>query len=313
MSGDPLKNLQYLLRLTRTIYSVTDLAHPFAFDAQLNSPGTAFHAVVTGQCHLDLPGTCPISLKAGHFVLLPRGGEAYLLSCPNLQRTSVKAPRIEKLRENLFLKRNSGDGDRTIVISCALRFEHPDAQRLVRLMEPVIHFEASKSEYVDCINRTLNQMSTLVRELKPGDDILLMHLSDALLHETIHTSILRAPKGQTGGLAALGNRQIGIAVDLLHEAPERNWTLASLSTAAGMSRTVFAECFAEIVGEPPMRYLARLRMDRALTMLSRGEDNIGVIAHRLGYASEASFSRAFRRILGVPPSSIRRSADEIKG
>lgn len=313
MSGDPLKNLQYLLRLTRTIYRVADLAHPFAVDAQLNQPCTTFHAVVAGQCHLDLPGTCPISLKAGHFVLLPRGGEAYLLSSPKLQRTSVNAPPIKKLRENLFLLRNSGDGDRTIVISCAVRFEHPDAQRLVRLMEPVIHFEASKSQYEDCINRTLNQMSTLVRVHKPGDDILLMHLSDALLNETIHTSILRNLKGQTGWLAALGDRQIGVAVDLLHDAPERDWTLASLSIAARMSRTVFAERFAEIVGEPPMRYLARLRMDRALTMLSSGNDNIGVIAHRLGYASEAGFSRAFRRIVGVPPSSVRRSPDEPKG
>jgi AraC-like DNA-binding protein len=95
----------------------------------------------------------------------------------------------------------------------------------------------------------------------------------------------------------------------MHEEPERDWSLVSLATAAGMSRSIFAERFSEVVGESPMRYLTQLRMNLALTMLTGGEDNISVIAHRLGYASEAAFSRAFRRCMGVPPSSVRRSTE----
>jgi len=299
--------MNHVLRWTRTVYTVADLADPFVFAADGNPSCTAFHAVVNGNCHLDMSDGSPIALKAGHFVLLPRGGKADLVSTPGARQTGMNAPRIEKVRDNLFLMRNGEGGDRTVIVSCAVQFEHPAAQRLVQLMAPVIHFEASHSEYADCISRTLKLISTLAGDLRHGDDILMMHLADALLNKMIHTSILRSPKVQSGWLAKIEDRQIGIAVGLMHDAPERDWTLVSLATEAGMSRSIFAERFAEVAGEPPMRYLSRLRMNLALTMLTGGGENIAKIAHRVGYASEAAFSRAFRRFMGVPPSAVRRS------
>ena len=72
-----------------------------------------------------------------------------------------------------------------------------------------------------------------------------------------------------------------------------------------MSRSAFAARFAELVGEPPMSYVTRWRMHVALEWLRQDDHTVAQAASRLGYGSEAAFSRAFRRIVGVPPSSVR--------
>jgi AraC-like DNA-binding protein len=313
MTGDPLVNLYHVLRWTRTVYSVAELGVPFAFNAEGNPYSSTFYAVLSGTCDLVMPGASPTNLTSGNFVFLPRGGEARLVSTRGLHQFGMNGHRVERLRESFFLMRNGGDGDKVKIISCTVQFEHPAAQRLIQLMAPITHFDSAQSEHADCIFRTLNLTSALVSDFLPGNDILLMHLADALLLETIRASILRSPKAQTGWLAAIQDRQIGIAVGLMHDAPERSWSLASLAIAAGMSRSVFAGRFAEVVGETPMRYLTHLRMNLALRMLSGRDLSIGVIAHRLGYSSEASFSRAFRRCIGVAPSSVRRPVEKPPG
>jgi AraC-like DNA-binding protein len=112
---------------------------------------------------------------------------------------------------------------------------------------------------------------------------------------------------QTGWLGALRVKQIGRAISLIHRAPGRAWTVASLATEVAMSRSAFAARFAELVGEPPMHYVARWRMHVALTWLKEHDAPLGDLAARLGYESEAAFSRAFKRFIGVSPGAARRN------
>jgi AraC-like DNA-binding protein len=92
----------------------------------------------------------------------------------------------------------------------------------------------------------------------------------------------------------------------MHGAPARPWTLEELAREAGVSRSVLAERFAELMGMPPMHYLASWRMQIAAGLLSGGTTNIATIANETGYGSEAAFSRAFKKMVGMPPAAWRR-------
>jgi len=95
----------------------------------------------------------------------------------------------------------------------------------------------------------------------------------------------------------------------MHASPQRGWTIEILAKDVGLSRSVLAERFADLVGMPPMHYLANWRMQLAAGLLSGGKVNIATVAAETGYASEAAFSRAFKKIVGVPPSDWRRRTE----
>jgi AraC-like DNA-binding protein len=111
---------------------------------------------------------------------------------------------------------------------------------------------------------------------------------------------------QTGWLAGLHDPFIGKALSLIHRSPARNWTIEELARDVGLSRSVLAERFADLVGLPPMHYLAKWRMQIASELLTGGSTNIATVAAETGYGSEAAFSRAFKKMVGVRPSAWRR-------
>jgi AraC-like DNA-binding protein len=114
------------------------------------------------------------------------------------------------------------------------------------------------------------------------------------------------PGEQTGWLAGLRDRHVGRALTLLHGRPAHPWTIEELAREVGLSRSVLAERFAGLVGLPPMQYLAKWRMQIASGLLSGGGANMATVAAEIGYGSEAAFSRAFKKMLGIPPSAWRR-------
>jgi AraC-like DNA-binding protein len=114
------------------------------------------------------------------------------------------------------------------------------------------------------------------------------------------------PPEQAGWLAGLRDPFVGKALSLLHAQPERGWTIEELGKEIGLSRSVLAERFGDLVGMPPMQYLAKWRMQIAAGLLDGGHANIATIAAKIGYGSEAAFSRAFKKMVGVAPSEWRR-------
>ena len=108
------------------------------------------------------------------------------------------------------------------------------------------------------------------------------------------------------GLTALRDPVLARALAALHRAPAYNWTLAALASEAAASRSVLAERFNARTGLAPMQYLTRWRLQLAARKLADGNASIGVIAHDVGYASEAAFSRGFKKLTGLSPSSWRK-------
>ena len=142
--------------------------------------------------------------------------------------------------------------------------------------------------------------------MRPGGETVITRLADILVIQAIRSWISRDPVAQTGWLGALRDKQIGRAIALIHRDPERSFTLGSLAGAVGMSRSAFAARFTTLVGEPAMRYAARWKMHAAQMWLKEGDAALAEVARRLGYESEAAFSRAFKRLMGVTPGSVRR-------
>ena len=135
---------------------------------------------------------------------------------------------------------------------------------------------------------------------------MITRLADILVIQAIRSWIASEP-APTGWLGALKDREIGRAITLIHRHPDRTWTVESLAREISMSRSAFSARFKELVGEAPMAYVTRWRMQLAVTWLQESEAKLADLPRRLGYSSDAAFSRAFKRTIGVPPGSVGRT------
>src|SRR5262245_32119166 len=154
---------------------------------------------------------------------------------------------------------------------------------------------------------TLRLMAAEARELRPGGEAVITRLADVLVVQAIRVWLETDPAARTGWLGALQDKQVGRALTLIHRHPARAWTVSSLARELAMSRSAFAARFTELVGEPVMTYVSRWRMQVAVGLLRDENATVAALAHRLGYRSEAAFARAFKRIVGVPPGSLRQT------
>jgi len=150
------------------------------------------------------------------------------------------------------------------------------------------------------------------RERRAGSDCVRLRISELMFVELVRRYLSGLPAEQTGWLAGLRDPYVGRALSLLHQDPARAWTLETLARAAGLSRSLLAERFQHFVGQPPMRYLTRWRMQVAARLLAERGAKVSAIAQRVGYDSEAAFSRAFKRITGVPPAGWRGNAASLR-
>ncbi|HSH42917.1 MAG TPA: AraC family transcriptional regulator, partial [Arenicellales bacterium] len=155
-------------------------------------------------------------------------------------------------------------------------------------------------------------MAREARHLKPGGETVITHLADILIIQAIRAWLEKAPQTGSGWLVALRDRHIGRALSAMHRNPEQPWTIQRLAGEAGMSRSAFSARFTELVGEPAMRYLTRWRMQMARLELKNSAEPMIMLAERLGYQSEAAFSRAFKRVFGVPPGSVRHQGVDVR-
>jgi transcriptional regulator GlxA family with amidase domain len=140
---------------------------------------------------------------------------------------------------------------------------------------------------------------------RAGGEAVLAKLSEVLFIETLRAYIAQLPPEQTGWLAGAGDPEVGKALALIHRNPAHPWTVATLAREAGVSRSVLAERFRHYLGEPPMAYLTRWRLQLGAQMLSSTNYPVSQIAGEAGYESEAAFNRAFKREFSVPPARFR--------
>lgn len=306
-SVDPLGEALHLLRMSGIFYSRCEFSAPWGLDLPAMPGMLMFHVVTSGSCWLQVGGVDDRLLQPGELALVPHGDGHRLLSAPGTPAAGLFDLPREYLSERYEVIRQGGGGAATSLICGAVRFDHPAAHHLVRLLPTLISVGAWSAPETEWMQSTLRFMAAEARALRPGGETVITRLADILVIQAIRAWIAQDPGAQQGWLGALQDRQIGRAISLIQRDPGREWTVASLASAVAMSRSAFAARFSALVGEPAMHYLLRWRMHLALTWLTEEDVPVGELAIRLGYQSEAAFSRAFKRVIGVSPGAVRRN------
>ncbi|MFI6322816.1 AraC family transcriptional regulator [Nonomuraea sp. NPDC050556] len=296
---DVLSEALAAMRTGRTRSARTDVRAPWGLRFPAVT-GTTFHVVLQGTCWL-LPGdgTAPLPLSAGDVVFLREGSAHALADQPGSPLIEF-VPSRETPDSPIGQVRVDGPGDRAILLCGAYQLDRARPHPLMRDLPALIHLTRSPElgPLVDLLARELDLSL-------PGRDGIVPSLVDAML-----LYILRA---WTGGDAsrwglALSDRAISHALRDIHARPEHPWTVEELATRGGVSRSVFAERFTALVGQPPMTYLAWWRMTSAGRMLRESDTPLRTVAQSVGYTSEFAFAKAFKRAYGTPPGRYRRPA-----
>ena len=200
---------------------------------------------------------------------------------------------------------DGGSSERATIVCGFLGCDARPFNPLLAALPPLLHIPGAvdKSEWIAHFIRVAVDESNTKR---PGGEAVLERLSEVMFVDVVRHYLQELPPMQTGWLAGLRDRHVGRALGLLHERPSHRWTIDALGDAVGLSRSALHERFAELVGQPPMQYLAQWRMQVASRLLLESTMNVASIALETGYDSEAAFSRAFKRLVGVPPATSRR-------
>jgi AraC-like DNA-binding protein len=321
---DILADLLGSLRLSTLIYGRLELGAPWGLRFPRHPDAACLYVVGRGAAQLavevepvspaasscpgDSPSTggpaAPILLGAGDVALLPnpgshtlRDGEGsplHVLGEGQCRGSSAAQP-----------IRLGGDGPRTMLVAGAFRFGSTMRTPLFETLPPIIHISASDPEAAPWLSATVQLIIAESASPSPGSTVIISRLVDVLLVQALRSFIARKPC-QEHGLRALGDPQIGRALQLIHAHLAHPFTVESLATAVGLSRSGFAARFSDLVRLAPLEYIARWRMTRAAELLRESDLPMMAVAERVGYGSEAAFNRAFKRWQGAAPATYRR-------
>jgi AraC-like DNA-binding protein len=310
--SDPVGEALHFLRMNGAFYCRSELTSPWGLTMPPMAGYIWFHVVTSGRLWLetgdrDEDGSW---IHPGDLALVPHGEGHVLRSEPGAPAPGILDLERELISDRYEILRHGGGGEPTGLICGAVRFEHPAAENLIRILPSTIRIKPSSSPRLDWLESTLRLMAAEASELRPGGEAVITRLGDILVIQAIRAWMENDPAARSGWLGALQDPQIGRAISLIHRDPARHWTVASLADELAMSRSAFAARFSELVGEPVMAYVARWRMNVAVDALTEEGATVAELADRLGYRSEAAFSRAFKRVIGASPGEVRRRADE---
>lgn len=306
VAGDPLGETLHFLRMVGAFYCPSEVSEPWGVAMPPMPDHMFFHVMTMGRCQIEAAGAAPVWINAGDLVLLPHGAGHTMFSDTEAETPSIFDVPHDYESAHYGILRHHGGGAEARLVCGVVRFDHPAARHLVASLPSLIHIKASTSgdPWTDT---ALRLMATETREIRPGGEAVITRLCDILVIHAIRSWIESEESASVGWLAAMRDPQIGAAVAAIHEHPEYQWSVESLANAAAMSRSGFAARFNDLLGEPPMHYVGRWRMTLAADLLvDPSRPSIMEIASRLGYQSEASFARAFKRITGNTPGGYRR-------
>ncbi|MFD4422069.1 cupin domain-containing protein [Agromyces sp. NPDC058484] len=309
-SVDELGDGLHLLRFTGALFCRAELSEPWGVEFPELPGCMTLPVVLSGRCVLEV-GDDRYPLEAGSAALITRGVAHRARSSTDAAATplfDIPALQVTDTYEHMRL---GGGGERTQIAYAAMQVDAPLTARLIAELPDVIRVDSWDDEETGAFATVLRLLAREAESIEPGGEAVMTRLADVLVIQILRRW-LRTAETQAGWLAALRDPHVGRAIRRMHARPEEEWTLVRLARVANLSRSAFAERFTTLVGEPPMRYLAGWRLDQARSQLTRTDDPIATISTRVGYGSEAAFSRAFKRHHGVTPGSVRRAAESAR-
>jgi AraC-like DNA-binding protein len=320
MGADALSDVLRTVRLTgATFFDVVGTAPwvaeqpPQAMILSKILPGAehliAYHVVTEGRCFASIVGGEAIAIEAGEVVVFTRGDSHVMSSSPGMRADPVASDALDATSgiQLPFLLNYGGNGPASAKLVCGfLACDGRPFNPLLDNLPRVIKVGDPQGRDPGGLGQFIRLAMTESAGKRAGGESVLARLSELMFIEVVRLYLESLPPDHAGWLAGVRDAFVGKALSLMHGDPARAWTIEELAKDVGQSRSVLAERFTDLVGIPPMQYLAKWRMQIASGLLSGGTTNIATVAAEIGYSSEAAFSRAFKKLVGVPPSAWRR-------
>lgn len=311
---DPLSDLLRVVRVDGAFFYSVEAAEPWS----VATPGTAelsarvmpqvghliaYHILLEGRCFGGLSDKDQVEMAPGDVIIFPHGDAHVMSSARGLHAgpavhsgTSGRHVRTLQLGEH---------GPRSALVVCGfLGCDRRPFNPLLAALPRQMHMRGLSSTGLSAFTRQLSEESNLGRA---GADCVLTRLAELMFVDVLRRYLDELPAGQTGWLAGLRDGVVGQALTLLHARPGDDWTLDALARESASSRTNLTRRFTQLVGQPPMQYLAQWRMQVAANLLASSGAKVAAVGSEVGYESEAAFSRAFKKATGVAPGSWREA------
>lgn len=322
---DPLSDVLRMVKLTGAVFHLVEASFPWGVEvppasryASIILPRAqhvvSYHIILKGTGWVDIPGIASTWFEAGDILVLAHGDRYALLSTPGQAPEFDTGATIAFFRDMVagklpFVTREGGGGPGGAeyvcgFLGCDMRPFNPVFSTMPRLL----CVKRSSGARDDLLSRLIDLTLADARLPRAGGESIRLRLSELIFVEVVRLCLESLPAHGTGWLSGLRDPSIGKVLAMLHERPEYPWTLNQLARQSGMSRAALAARFTHLVGHAPMQYLTLWRMQVAARLLADSPMKVATVAHESGYRSEAAFSRAFKKTVGVSPAAWRSSA-----
>lgn len=302
---DALTDMMSSLHMQGGVYFRCELSAPWGMDIG-TTPVAEFHVVTRGACWARVASNKdPVCVEAGDVVVFPHGHAHWLLDAPDGEAlpaaTLIGEGPVTGYGPVVF----GGGGVRANILCGYFQFDRDMRSPLLNALPDFIHIRNTDATEFAWLQTTINFIGYETRAVRPGAEAVVNRLVEVLFAQ-----IMRAFIAQTetppGILGAVADPKIGLALNAMHQQPGYGWSLDALAQRAGMSRSAFAQRFHALAGQTPIHYLTECRMRKARELMLSTRMSMLAIAERVGYKSEASFSKAFKKCLGIGPGACRR-------
>jgi AraC-like DNA-binding protein/mannose-6-phosphate isomerase-like protein (cupin superfamily) len=305
IADHPIGKLLDSLRMESAFYTSSKLMRPWGMAMPPMPNCMMYHLVLEGTAEFRIADAV-FGLEEGGFVLFPKG-EGHVISdgeCTTI--TPLAELPIENITERYETLTFGGSGEATRMVCGAMLFQHPLAIKLLGILPPYIRIHPDSEESVSIVKSVAQLLKSESESVSVGAEAVISRLADILVIAAMRQYLSELDDSKTGWLTALQDDRIGRSLKLIHDQPDKHWSLEELGVAVGMSRTSFATQFKKLVGNTPMDYLAEWRMSLAYSRLQLTSDTVLSIALDIGYQSESAFSRAFKKAIGKSPVEVRK-------
>ena len=305
--SDALTDILRSVSMQGSVFSRAALAAPFGVESG-SMPTGIFHAVVRGQPWAQVADNGePIELEPGDIVMFPFGDNHLITDAPGRAHRPIGllTGMDDRGMGHLVVE---GGGARTSLICGTVTFDRGEAHPVFSMLPSMIHVRDLNGQNSGVVETLIDLIAAEVDNPVPGSEIVVARLTDVLIVYMLRAYINGLDSGVGGWLGALKDPALREAIGLMHRRPSYQWTAEELADAAGLSRSAFFARFRRTVGETPAEYLTRWRVHLATKLLREDDYSVAAAGRQVGYATEAAFSNAFLRVMGVRPGAYRKAA-----
>jgi len=312
ITDDVLHDFLHSTHLRTSLYCQAHLCAPWGLHVPRRDV-SVFHVVTQGSCWLRVDGldaveAPPTQLGAGDLVILPHGHAHTISDHPATPARDFADFVADHPVDRHGIVTVNGEGPVTTLVCGEFQLEADASAPLLSLLPVCLHTRRTQAASPSWIDAIVDLVKDEAHAAQPGAAAVITRLSEIVFVQAIREEVRRAAAepGEGAWLAALAHPQVAEALALIHRDPQEPWTLAALARRVGLSRSAFSAKFTALVGTPAMHYLLEMRLSKAATLLRTQSATVRAVARAVGYESDVSLSKAFKRRFGVAPGMYRR-------